>query len=417
MTGNILEISYNGVGATLYVIIRKSSSQTVWNGSTMVTFSAVDLGTYDLPMTDSGGDFYTLTVPSALPADTYRFFYYLQSGGSPAATDLLLATEEAVWNGTSTSSVSTVTLSSFALTTLANCKTQIVDSTSSDDTLLTLLINGVSAYIERVVGVKFVARSWREWYNLNTQNRIVLNHRPVQWVNRAAYGAGLGLTINNTSSAINATAAVYRDPESADAGGLRLTSVNSSGVTVSTNLTFATYPSLTLLAAAVNAVSGWTATASRNIPSANLYPTGGQNALARTVNFYWPDVDIEDWRLDGNLSTLELNTFNSGWPLQNMQSWRSPDPRIDDYRRATPRGFQYLLVEYEAGFMTVPNDVEFECRRLVQDEFYRSKNDTTVFKQVVGPISETYLRENTNEIRERLAPYIDGANLIGGSVI
>lgn len=98
-----LNVNFQGSAATLYAIIRRASDTYAWNGSAFEAWSDANVGTYDIPLTDKGGDFYSADFPSAIVSGDYSVFYYEQAGGSPATTDLLLDREDVYWDGATTS--------------------------------------------------------------------------------------------------------------------------------------------------------------------------------------------------------------------------------------------------------------------------------------------------------------------------
>ena len=91
-------------GETLYAFIRQKSDDTVNIQGTNNFEVWVDgnIGTYDHPMTDRGGDYYTVDFESAIDVDTvtvYRIEIFLQAGGSPALDDIPVAQGEFYWDG------------------------------------------------------------------------------------------------------------------------------------------------------------------------------------------------------------------------------------------------------------------------------------------------------------------------------
>lgn len=136
-----LNATYNGAGATLYALIRKpSDSGKIWDGSSFVAFSAGDIATYDIPLTDRGGDFYSEDLPSGISnATECRVTIYLQAGGSPATTDEPLRTYTVI-AGNATQSAP----SGEDLITLAQLKTYLNISVSTYDSQLSALISDAS---------------------------------------------------------------------------------------------------------------------------------------------------------------------------------------------------------------------------------------------------------------------------------
>lgn len=119
---NVLNLTYTGSN-TVYSIIRSLSDLKVWNGTSFETWNNSNIATYDIPLSSAGGDLYAADFPSSITTNSiYRVLYYEQAGGSPAITDLLLATDEGIWDGTNlTSATGTIaSTSSIAATSYVN---------------------------------------------------------------------------------------------------------------------------------------------------------------------------------------------------------------------------------------------------------------------------------------------------------
>lgn len=405
-----LRLPYQGA-ATLYAVIRRIADGYVWNGTAFEAFSAGSIANYDIALTDQGGDYYTADWPTAMAAGTAcTVLYYYQAGGSPATTDDLLHAEDVTWTGTTTASVSSITLSVYALTSLDDLKTYMGITASTYDTVLTLLINGMSAAIEKVVSRQFKARDRRGWFALTQQRRVQLPHAPAQHVTRVAYGTANGLTVAYSGAAIGAQAAVYRDPESPDGGGVRLVSWSTAGTQTSNNLTFALYPSLTAMETAIELISGWTATVHVNRPSYELRVTGGQNAKAGSVTFPYADQDYADaYRLDHDRALLEFDVGMGG-----PYGWWPQDPAYG--RRRFPTGHQELYVQWRSGFETVPEDVADLCREMVKEKYYTRLQNTALAGYSLGPYSVQFGQQDEERVRARLARHIGGRGWVGALV-
>lgn len=401
-----LRLSYNG-SATLYAIIRDTATGYVWNGSALVAWVNGDIASYDIPLTSAGGDLYTADFPSGVTGGTYRVFYYEQAGGSPATTDLLLGVDDMGWDGVNATTPGDITLSAYALTSLDYLKTYMGITSSGFDDALTLILNGVSAEIERIAGRKFVARDYRTWLNVNGQQRLLLPQRPVQSITRISYGGAAAMTLTYGGSAIRANVSVYQDPETGDGGGLRLVSISTAGVKTANNLSFATYPSVSTLATAANLVSGWTAVAITNVPTGDLIRTGGEDAKSRTVTLSYPDQDEYGYGVDYNAGTVEFSRVSgTGW-----------NPAADWSRRGMPAGgHQYMLIEYRAGYETVPADVQVLACDMSKEVYYARLQNTAAASIQLGPYKTDFNPDQVNRTRARLLPYMDGAAFIGGSV-
>jgi hypothetical protein len=409
-----LSISYQGASANLYCVIRRLSDGYVWStvSSAFAAWADGSIADYDIALTDDGGDHYYGTFPSAIAAGSYRIFYYERAGASPATTDLVLKSPVRYWSGTALSEDSDVDLSSYALTTLESLKRHMDIDDAESDTLLTELINGTSAEIERVTGIKFKARDYRVWVNGANQRKVVLPHHPVQHVTRVAFGIANAMTLTYAGSGIRANATVYRDPESPDAGGLRITSMSTTGVLTANNLSFATYGSVSALVTAVNLISGWTATTLQNVPTLDLHPGGGEDALNRLVTLTYPDRD--DYRYTIDHETGVLAFANGGWWNDGFHGGYEPRG-VSGWLRPTemPRRFQGCLVEFRAGYETIPADVSTLTNRLVADLYQESQIGAGVTELKLGPAQIRLDKSKEDDIRTTLKHLIDESKMIG----
>lgn len=94
-----LRVTYNG-SDPVYAVIQQLGGD-VWNGSAFETWADGNIGDYDIPLSNAGGDLYTEDFPALITTSaTYRVAYYRQDGGSPAIDDPLLNAGDIVWTGT-----------------------------------------------------------------------------------------------------------------------------------------------------------------------------------------------------------------------------------------------------------------------------------------------------------------------------
>lgn len=97
---NTLNLTYPGPDS-VYAIIRLTSNGQVWNGSSLEAFSDANIDDYDISLSSQGGDLYAANFPSGLATGVeYRIIYYEKTGALPTITDLLLTSEEGIWDGT-----------------------------------------------------------------------------------------------------------------------------------------------------------------------------------------------------------------------------------------------------------------------------------------------------------------------------
>ena len=374
---NELELTYQG-SDTLYAIIRRHSDSKVWSVATgaFATWADNDIGDYDIALSDKGGDVYQGDWPGTMSAGRCRVLYYRQGGGGPATDDLLLNTADVFWDGTIVSAPQGVTLDTYALTTLAKVKRYMRIDDSGSDTLLTELINQVSDRVEQLCRRQFKLRTHRQREHLADGVRILLRHYPVVLVNRVAWGRTnvLSATHATGGSPLRATIQVNQD-------GLRLSSTDSAGTTTTTDLDHDTYPTTAALATAIGQVSGWSASAEVNVPSVELNLCGALDALDHTAWLTWPEQAIAPSGVRFDTGVIELGHM----------------PSTAD-----------VFVEYQAGYETIPDDVELVTHELVAEAFNLGKRDTTAKTEWLGDYSFALVDAVTISAAQlaRLRPYM-----------
>ena len=273
--------------------------------------------------------------------------YYSQAGGTPAITDSLLLTVDTTWNGAELTSASSVSLDSRALTTLNSVKRALGITGSADDTVLTELINQMSDKIERVAGRRFAAADYTEWISAGCERYGQVRNWPIIRVESVRYSLDYAINVDYTGSDVNATVSVYFDEEGRN-GKVRLTSISAAGTETTTDVDFATYPTLSTVVTQISAQSGWTAT---KVPSSDdradtLYPVSGFDAKGQTAQLrYMGDLDLE-YGVDHRLGRVYFG------------------------------GMAARLVRYRGGYETVPDDVAALCNTLVA-RAYRTINVNT----------------------------------------
>lgn len=308
---------------------------------------------------------------------------------------------------------SSVDLSIYALTDLDSAKRrlQIADTDTSSDTIVTELINQVSAEIERITGVNFKARDYREWKNGVHQRQLTLGHYPVQFITRLSFGCANAFTVTYTGTDIRANVSVFRNPELWDDGGMRLVSVSSTGVVTSNNLQFATYKSVSELVIAINLISGWSATTQTNVPTGDIHPTAGQDAKGLVVTFTYPDLDDFAYSVDNRSGLVRFDTMGNGyWAWWNHQLSNNSHRGL---RMALQ--WQGILVEYRAGYETIPADVQLIANELISDTYFEAQTGRGVTELKLGTALIRLDRAKIDDLQEQLESYIDHSTLIGDS--
>ena len=209
------------------------------------------------------------------------------------------------------------------------------------DTLtVTRLIDRATDLIERYTNRNLVSRPYtNERYFGNGTKRLVLSQHPVTRVTAVKAGRSMAFQIKNTTAVSHAYVEVTDTL-------VRLTADGST-----TNLTIASYATITLLIAAIEAVSGWDCTTPQTaigaMKATDLLPNyGSRYCLNELVDIDVPDDYCADYSLEGGVD----ETRGSG-VLYNPQGWQ--------------RGVEYHI-SYVAGYTTVPYALEMACLELVK---------------------------------------------------
>ena len=411
---NELSTFYPGDSATTYAVVRQTVSLQVWNTNTsaLEDWSNANIAYYAIPLTSQGGDLYTGTFPSTLAYGNYYIAYYLQAGGSPAISDIILGNKGIyTWNGAIVPYSGSVSISATALTTLTATKRYLgITDTNSDDQLVQL-INQASAMVQRYCNRLFVAATnVVERYDLNNQRVLNLKNFPITGVNRVAWGYTNCIGYTYSGSATECTVQTLTD-------SVKFMTVSSAGVTTYNTFSYATYPTTQLLANAINAANfGVTATVQTPaVPSKYINPEAGVSLL-NAGSFYstWPDqATVEYIVSDDQAGQISLKSsfwnawftgagdgFGGGGSYGSFGgSWGNgyagPGASLN---LSMGRGRQSLMVEYSGGYTYVPDDVQFVVMEIVQSAYYRAATNTSISSTKADKVEFKYNSENANGI-------------------
>lgn len=374
---NELNITYPVAAATIYAAIRRQTDFYAWDNaaSAYEVWADGSIGDYDIPLADKSGDIYAADMPTGIAAGNLVITYYLQAGGSPAITDVILGRQWQLWDGDALSDAGAVSLSAFALTDLTKLKRWMHISVTTWDNLLTELINAASNRIERHCGRQFKARDYVDRYSGNHHNRLILQQYPVIELTRMAYGQQNALSVTYSGADIRAAVEVNSDRVIVRSWGSDGTSTDEDA------FTFATYASVNALVTGINLVTGWTATEITNVLTKDLNPIGGGMAKnhngSHTVNLTFPPDDLTEFWVDRDAGIISFKEtpYLSGW-----------SPSLSGTLRM-PAGFQNIAVEYNAGYATIPDDLDILCREMAQQAFQASQKDVSVTSESLGDYS------------------------------
>ena len=266
----------------------------------------------------------------------------------------------------------------YALSTLAGLKAHLGITVSTYDTILEQYIDHATAKIERWIGRQIKLRNYSEWYGGNDVRSVRVKQYPINNVVGVYTGLAAAITISSTvSSDIRLTISINTDPLGTVANGVLapcavLTRTTSAGTTTTSTLLFSTYPDTTSLVAAINAITGYSASVSTAMRCAQLHPRAGGDIKMATVVLTGVDVSSE-FVYDSYLGivTIRQDAF----------------PTMRSYSARYPSALQSTLIEYSAGYTTVPDDIHQACLVIAGTMYLSRKSDTSLQSESLGDYS------------------------------
>lgn len=267
--------------------------------------------------------------------------------------------------------------------TATDCDSEAVTLEYVNEYLIEQLIDAATAWMETLCDRQFMSRDYTEFYDGNGSRHLFVNHYPLTKVSRLSIGRESLLGVRCTAS--GATWASIMS----DGTILTLTYDDSSGTT-STTLAYATYATISALAAQIDATSGWE---SLSMGDFDDYLT----------------VDIIDQPAHYALS--EYAYIEGPADAEAGYRWETGNGRLilsADF----PTGNQNIFVEYTGGYATVPADLELACLEVVQSLYNRTRRDADLASERLGDYgwtAKTGLNSTSmgsaNGILQRLAGY------------
>lgn len=265
----------------------------------------------------------------------------------------------------------------YALTTLAQLKAHLGITVSTYDTILEQYIDHATAKIERWIGRQIKVRNYFEWYGGNDVRSVRVKQYPINNVVGVYTGLAAAITIASTvSSDIRLTVSINTDPLGTVANGVLapcavLTRTISAGTTTTSTLLFSTYPDTTSLVAAINAITGFSATVTTAMRCAQLHPRAGGDIKMATVVLTGVDVSSE-FVYDSYLGIVTIR--QDAFPMTH-------------HNARYPSALQSTLIEYSAGYTTVPDDIHQACLVIAGTMYLSRKSDTSLQSESLGDYS------------------------------
>ena len=267
----------------------------------------------------------------------------------------------------------------YALTSLANLKAWIGVNDHAFDLQLEAAIDRSTSIVESYLDRNVLSRTYYEWIDAYSQRTIAVQHHPITDIKTIAFGTAdaIHLTLDNSDDVL---ATVENDGSS-----LKFARVDSSGSSSSSSLAFSTYPTTSQLVTQINAaVTGFTASLTKNAYSYTLHRFGGRGMVEANMNLTHARDNISEHRVE----------FETG--RVHLLSDRFPNYRADDrFTHRFPGTFQGLFIEYTAGYSTVPADIEQVAIEIAAELYRLRLEDTSKNSESLGDYS--YSRVSSDE--------------------
>ena len=278
-------------------------------------------------------------------------------------------------------------LDAFALTTVQAFRDYTgLNIAAVPDPQVENLLNAAQNALEGHCRRLFAVREYKEFYDGLGDPYLLLRQRPLAGVTRTTMNRVPGLYVSfSTANTSSATANVSEDGQTL----VLLRRTSALWTTNTIDLTLAPNDTLAELAAVITALAGWTASVASPTyaayPSTDLWPVAASPCLNATL-------------------TLEL----AGPPEDGYGvDWEASELRRPGY---WPRGYRNVLVEYTAGYATIPYDLAQVCIEVAARIYGLGQHDSTLKSERLGPYAWTAADgENAAvlnaDLKARLVPF------------
>ena len=283
-------------------------------------------------------------------------------------------------------------LLSYALTTLAGLKSQLGITGTDQDDWLTDLINATTERIERETGLRFAATDYVYWHSGRGERDIVLPQYPIIRLNAAACGVRNGISVAYSGSAIFAQVAVSTT-------GIRLSTTATDGTVTATDIAWSSYPTLSTVVAAIDAVSGWTASLSGNDGLAKHARPGTTDTKRQTATLEVADDYTHATLFDAEAGLVALGDGAYAFDVYGGGGYASGP--------AVAYGRQNIMVDYRAGYETIPADLDQIAREFAAGMYYGASTNSNLQSESLGSYSYSLADKTTitDGMRAVLARY------------
>lgn len=241
-----------------------------------------------------------------------------------------------------------------------------VDS-EEDSAIVTDIHKSVEKWVDNYCNKTLLTATYAEYYDGNGEQYLQLDHYPITGLTRIAIGRRTAIRIQNTDDYTSATVSVTLT-------GIVLTKNGTSDSTI----TFALYTTMTTLVGAINTIGlSWSAVVEStdygSYKSSELVQMFGKSAIYDN----WVYLDMPEQACD------DFEVYPNRGEIYKGSGWNE--------------GHNNIYVEYTAGYVITPSDLELAIEMLVKYLYQkREENTFGISSYSLGDISTTF--ENGGDV-------------------
>lgn len=267
------------------------------------------------------------------------------------------------------------------------------DQAAAEDptAIVQTVLNGVDKWVKQYCGRDFESTSYtNELYDGEGSASLFLKQYPIISVERLAIGTINGIKVHNASAdATRATVTVNNT-------GLVLI-VTGGANAGSDTLLFADYATLTLLATAITDIVDTTTGLSKDWTASVVSSTYTGHASSELLPKYGAYCGIT-----GGATWAYLEMPDE--PLTDFEVF--PDKGIIKYSGGFPEGTNNIVIDYTAGYATLPEDLKLAVSMLVKMIYDRRDQEVFGVEQYsLGYVRNMLTKEMPHEVKEILSRY------------
>lgn len=270
----------------------------------------------------------------------------------------------------------------YALTSLSNLKSWLGITASTDDAVLERAIDRATSRIESYLERNIKERSYAEWRSGAGVDTIRLHQWPVTTVTSVFSGNIAVMVIGAKGNNLRASIAVNQETPTP---AVVATYTDIAGATTAASIPFATYPTVSDVAAEISATGAFNATVTKNLRAVQMRPRAGADCVLANMTLYGADTPSEfTYDYERGRLTIDRSWF-AYWPLQNG---------------IMPNVAKSILIEYTAGYATVPDDIEQACIEVASMLYRDRRRDGNLQSEGLGDYN--YSRATVAEMNAKL---------------